>query len=450
MAALHQHAGAADRERLLDLLEDDRLRQQVALAAVAGAAVEGAEVAVGDADVRVVEVAVDDERDPVGVGLAARAARRRPARPRRGRASSSSATRLVVGDPLAVERLREDLAATGAARRPVAHASTACAPDEAQLGHVLELADVAGHLEERVEPGALARPEASSGASRSSGRGSRPDSRSARSPRARAPRGSARASRTDATSACSSSASAVGDRLAAPPRRRTPSAGRSARATAGRGRSAASGPRTRSAAPRRRSAASRRPPRSSGTCSASRQQHLRQHDRGRALGRDRDRADLLERHPRDELDRVDRALGGDAQPRQEPQRRRRGARTRSTRSARGRARPSSSSRFSSVGTPWTSSTSASSRWKTGAMFDVRDRGPSRQHHVAPPQLVVERVALDGNRGPPRGRSGRARRSSARSRSSRAGGVEDLLAHDRALDVVGAEVERDLGERHRPS
>ena len=70
MAALHQDAGAADRERLLDLLEDDRLRQQVALTRVAGAAVEGAEVAVGDADVRVVDVAVDDEGDLVRVELA--------------------------------------------------------------------------------------------------------------------------------------------------------------------------------------------------------------------------------------------------------------------------------------------------------------------------------------------------------------------------------------------
>src|SRR5215831_7202191 len=67
MAALHQQPGAAERERLLDLLEDDRLRQQVALALVAGPAVEGAEVAVGDADVRVVEVAVDDERDALRV-----------------------------------------------------------------------------------------------------------------------------------------------------------------------------------------------------------------------------------------------------------------------------------------------------------------------------------------------------------------------------------------------
>ena len=70
VAALHEDAGAADRERLLDLLVDDRLREQVALGAVAGPAVEGAEVAVGDADVRVVDVAVDDERDPAGVRTA--------------------------------------------------------------------------------------------------------------------------------------------------------------------------------------------------------------------------------------------------------------------------------------------------------------------------------------------------------------------------------------------
>src|SRR3954462_1562056 len=67
VAALHQEAGAAECERLLDLLEDDRLRQEVALARVAGPAVEGAEVAVRDADVRVVEVPVDDERDLIRV-----------------------------------------------------------------------------------------------------------------------------------------------------------------------------------------------------------------------------------------------------------------------------------------------------------------------------------------------------------------------------------------------
>src|SRR4029450_2138122 len=35
VAALHEHAGTAGRERLLDFLEDHRLRQEVALARVA-------------------------------------------------------------------------------------------------------------------------------------------------------------------------------------------------------------------------------------------------------------------------------------------------------------------------------------------------------------------------------------------------------------------------------
>src|SRR5438874_532432 len=61
VSALHQYPGAAECEGLLDLLEDDRLRQEIALPAVARPAIEGAEVAVGDADVRVVDVPVDDE-----------------------------------------------------------------------------------------------------------------------------------------------------------------------------------------------------------------------------------------------------------------------------------------------------------------------------------------------------------------------------------------------------
>src|SRR4051794_3346613 len=68
--ALHEQSGPAEGERLLDFLEDDRLRQQVALARVAGPAVEGAEVAVRVADVRVVEVAIDDERHAPSVDLA--------------------------------------------------------------------------------------------------------------------------------------------------------------------------------------------------------------------------------------------------------------------------------------------------------------------------------------------------------------------------------------------
>ena len=108
VAALHEEAGAAERERLLDLLEDDRLRQQVALVAVARAAVEGAEVAVGDADVRVVQVPVDDERDAVRVGLAA-AQLVRDAADRDEVARVEERDRLVVGDALAGERLVEDL-----------------------------------------------------------------------------------------------------------------------------------------------------------------------------------------------------------------------------------------------------------------------------------------------------------------------------------------------------
>ena len=68
VTTLHQDAGAAERERLFDLLEDDRLRQQVPLATVAGPAVERAEVAVGHADVRVVDVAIDDERHTSRIG----------------------------------------------------------------------------------------------------------------------------------------------------------------------------------------------------------------------------------------------------------------------------------------------------------------------------------------------------------------------------------------------
>src|SRR4029079_13043660 len=106
VTALHEDSGAADRQGLLDLLEDDRLREQVPLGAVARAPVEGAEVAVRDADVRVGDVAVNDERDPDTV-----------------RAASSSLVRglpdrhqvlgleeghcLVVGDSLAVQGLVE-------------------------------------------------------------------------------------------------------------------------------------------------------------------------------------------------------------------------------------------------------------------------------------------------------------------------------------------------------
>src|SRR5918999_1106280 len=65
--ALHQERRPADRERLLDLLEDDRLREEVALAPVSRTPVEGAKVAIRMADVGVVDVPVDDEGDAVSL-----------------------------------------------------------------------------------------------------------------------------------------------------------------------------------------------------------------------------------------------------------------------------------------------------------------------------------------------------------------------------------------------
>ena len=108
MAALHEEAGAADRERLLDLLEDHGLRQQIALARVAGAPVERAEVAVRVADVGVVDVAVDDERHagrirPAGTKLVGGMADRDEV------ARLEQYERVLVGDTLAGERLLEHI-----------------------------------------------------------------------------------------------------------------------------------------------------------------------------------------------------------------------------------------------------------------------------------------------------------------------------------------------------
>ena len=70
-AALHQHAGAAQVERLLDLLEDRLLGQNVPFG-VAHGPVERAEAAILGAEVGVVDVAVDDVGDDaLGMPLAA-------------------------------------------------------------------------------------------------------------------------------------------------------------------------------------------------------------------------------------------------------------------------------------------------------------------------------------------------------------------------------------------
>ena len=111
--ALHEQPGAAERERLLDLLEDDRLRKQVALALVARPTVEGAEVAVGDADVRVVEVAVDDERDALRVAQSI-ADLVRGAADGHEIAGAQKLDGVLVGDPLAGGRALENLGDGGA------------------------------------------------------------------------------------------------------------------------------------------------------------------------------------------------------------------------------------------------------------------------------------------------------------------------------------------------
>src|SRR5579864_1415213 len=108
MSALHEQPRAAERERLLDLLEDDGLRQNVALPRVAGPPIERAEIAVGVADVRVVEVAVDDERDAQGIVLAV-AHLVRDATDGHEVARAEQRERLVVGDALAFECLLECL-----------------------------------------------------------------------------------------------------------------------------------------------------------------------------------------------------------------------------------------------------------------------------------------------------------------------------------------------------
>ena len=244
MAALHQHRGAAERERLLDLLVDHGLRQHVALARVARAAVEGAEVAVGDADVRVVDVAVDDERDLVRDRSCARASRRRRAptatrsRERSSAAASSSVEpraleHLARGSPATVRRVRRRLpSAVSVRERCRRSAARACRrsrrarrparrsarrPGALALAEaVAELLEVAREVAGREAVALAGRLRDEVGVLGGLGHGAAQgavDARRARPGRSRAGR----------------------------PRPRTPSAGRCARARARRGRGAASG-----------------------------------------------------------------------------------------------------------------------------------------------------------------------------------------------------------------
>ena len=70
-SALHQHAGAAQIERLLNLFEDRFLGKDVAFV-MPHRPIEGAEAAIFRAEVRVVDVAIDDVGDDaLGMPLAA-------------------------------------------------------------------------------------------------------------------------------------------------------------------------------------------------------------------------------------------------------------------------------------------------------------------------------------------------------------------------------------------
>ena len=102
--ALHQHAGAAERDRLVDPLADlfDRMHVSVRLA---GPAIERAERADDVAHVGVIDVAVDD----VGDDVASDSCRMRissAARPMRTKScDSSSAVQSSLRQPLARQRL---------------------------------------------------------------------------------------------------------------------------------------------------------------------------------------------------------------------------------------------------------------------------------------------------------------------------------------------------------
>ena len=311
--------------------------------------------------------------------------------------------------------------------------------DEAELGHALELADVARQLEERVEAGALARPERVAQllevAGEVAGRIAVALARLAREHlrlRARQPhRGDERVLELG---------DAVGDRLRRGPdrehhRQPGPLEPEPAEVVVRR--------RVLERAPQRRVAdqelrvgllSERHVPR-------VREQHLREHDRGRALGRHRDRPDLREGRPRDELDRVDGALRRDAQARQDPQRRR-VARVLDRRDRR-------EVELAVEQQPVQLGRDALDLLDLGVQ-PVEDRRHVHVRDAAEPdhrrQLVVERVALHRD---PAGIADEADElvDLLLGLGRRAGRVEDLLAHDRALDVVRAEVERDRRERH---
>ena len=280
--------------------------------------------------------------------------------------------RVGVGDPLAVERLVEDRASSRLV--DASPSDRRLRGDEAQLGHLVELADLVGELEERVEAGALARAEAVAEllevAGEEAGRVAVALGRLVRERlRARrARRGPTRRARPRARAGpgCGGSGAAQTANTIGSPVRSSQSRPRS---WCGVGSSNADF----SAASPISSFASASSP--SGTCVGVGQQHLREHDRGRRLGRDGDGADASSGV-------FETSWIESTAPSDETQSR---GSSRSESAWRAysideigavSSSPATSRRLSSVGTPMTSSYSASTRKKTGAMFAYAMR-PSR-------------------------------------------------------------------------
>ena len=170
-----------------------------------------------------------------------RAARRRRVRPRRGRATRAARAR----------RRRRSARRRAPCRAP---RDRACAPggahtddlvgDEAELGHLLQLAGAVRRARGSVEPGALARAEAVAELLEVAGQEAGRVAVALAGLVGELLRLGAGALAPTATSA-SSSSRCIRRQARGPPRRRTPSAARCARARAARGRGAGSGPRRR-------------------------------------------------------------------------------------------------------------------------------------------------------------------------------------------------------------
>ena len=329
-------------EGLLDLLEDDRLRQQVALGAVARPAVERAEVAVRVADVRVVDVPVDDERHASAVDLAVAELVGGPA-DRDEVAALEERHRLGVFDPLAGERLVEDRGDAVRAAVP-AHASTASETRKRSSGTFSRAPTSAASSKKVSRARALAGAEAVAEllevAGEEAGRVAVALARLAGQPLG------------------------LGARPAMCVEERRLELGDSFGRRVGAGKDridhrqpGALEPQAPEVVVRRRvlEHALQR-----GVADEELgigvvgllERHLlgigeedaHQHGRGRALRRDRDGVDAVDRRTRDELDRVDGSFGGDAETRKDPERCRRAGRRRSRRSARGRSRRRSAAR----------------------------------------------------------------------------------------------------------